>query len=300
MSIMIKILLIGCLSILCVCCILNIMGNPCIRDNFEKSDLILDAHEDDRANKQLIPKHIMMTTHDKSLVPEQVYTPLKRYAIANAKSIPYTIWDDTECIAFLKKYYKPIVLAKFHELTGAHKADLFRYCYLYIKGGIYMDIKTKLTKPLDEMVDFNARGLMYTVLMPTVEQVGVELAFRINSHNVPNYTLFKRGIYQGIIISSPGNYIFLKLIGMCLKTPLSALKINYLLFVQQAYQILKKNSKTNSLAPGLKKLQGIDCYLFQEVLLGKCKNPDRYGFCSCIYDQKEKVCDTRYSDYPWK
>jgi len=275
------------------------MGNPCIRDDFSKSDLI-QLNTDARPNNRTIPKHIMMTTYDKSIVPEKVYKTLERYATVESKPIPYTIWDDTECIAFLKKYYKPIVLAKFHELTGAHKADLFRYCYLYIKGGIYMDIKTKLTKPLDEMVDFNARGLMYTVLMPTVEQVGVELAFRINSHNVPNYTLFKRGIYQGIIISSPGNYIFLKLIGMCLKTPLSALKINYLLFVQQAYQILKKNSKTNSLAPGLNKLHGIDCYLFQEVLLGKCNKRDRYGHCSRIYDQDTKICDTRYTDYPWK
>ena len=241
-----------------------------------------------------------MTTPDKSIIPEKVYTTLKRYAIADSKPIPYTIWDDTQCIAFLKKYYNPIVLAKFHELTGAHKADLFRYCYLYIKGGIYMDIKTKLTKPLDEVIDFDAAGLMYTVLMPTMEMLMLGgRFFRLDCQNVPNYTLFKRGIYQGIIISSPGNYIFLKLIGMCLKTPLSALKIKYLLFVQQAYQILKKNSKTNSLAPGLNKLDGIDCYLFQEVLR-KCDKRDRYGVCSRIYDQKEKVADTRYTDYPWK
>jgi len=163
-----------------------------------------------------------------------------------------------------------------------------------------MDIKTKLTKPLDEVIDFKAAGLMYTVLMPTKEMEFGAKVLHLDSTNIPNYTLGKRGIYQGILVTPPGNYIFLKLIGMCLKTPLRALKINYHLFVQQAYQILKKYSKTNSLATGLNKLHGIDCYLFQEVLLGKYKNPDRYGFCSCIYDQKEKVCDTRYTDYPWK
>ena len=39
-----------------------------------------------------------------------------------------------------KKYLISSVKETFRKLKGAHKADLFRYCYLYKFGGIYLDI----------------------------------------------------------------------------------------------------------------------------------------------------------------
>ena len=62
---------------------------------------------------------------------------------------------------FLKKYFNKKVLDKFNNLTGAHKADLWRYCILFLNGGIYLDIKTVLRKPLSEI--FTREDTWYTV-----------------------------------------------------------------------------------------------------------------------------------------
>ena len=47
----------------------------------------------------------------------------------------------------------------FKQLNGPHKADLFRYCYLYINGGLYLDIKIELIKPLSEI--FKNPNILY-------------------------------------------------------------------------------------------------------------------------------------------
>ena len=52
------------------------------------------------------------------------------------------LYDDNDCREFIKNHFKPDVLHAFDNLIpGAYKADLWRLCILFIKGGIYMDIK---------------------------------------------------------------------------------------------------------------------------------------------------------------
>ena len=54
----------------------------------------------------------------------------------------FFLFDDNMCEYFLKQHFSPIVLESYQKLIpGAYKADLWRYCILYIHGGIYMDIK---------------------------------------------------------------------------------------------------------------------------------------------------------------
>jgi len=43
---------------------------------------------------------------------------------------------------------------------GPMKADIFRYCILYEKGGYYFDIKSYITKPISEICPTNCRGLI--------------------------------------------------------------------------------------------------------------------------------------------
>lgn len=52
---------------------------------------------------------------------------------------------------FLSLYFPPIVLEAYRLLNphyGACLGDFFRYCVLYIFGGMYMDLKSCLTRPL--------------------------------------------------------------------------------------------------------------------------------------------------------
>ena len=54
----------------------------------------------------------------------------------------YYLYDDDMCRDFIKNNFDNEVLYTFDKLKpGAYKSDLWRYCILYIKGGIYLDIK---------------------------------------------------------------------------------------------------------------------------------------------------------------
>jgi inositol phosphorylceramide mannosyltransferase catalytic subunit len=63
------------------------------------------------------------------------------------KNIRFLFYDDRKCDGIIAKYFGPRVLAAYRKINphlGAMKSDFFRYCVLFLYGGIYMDIKTKL------------------------------------------------------------------------------------------------------------------------------------------------------------
>jgi mannosyltransferase OCH1-like enzyme len=87
-----------------------------------------------------------------------------KYVSYNIKSIIYNninvnpdynyyLYDDYDCRNFIYNNFDFDVLYAFDKLIpGAYKSDLWRYCVLYINGGIYMDIKFKIIKPLHTYV----------------------------------------------------------------------------------------------------------------------------------------------------
>jgi hypothetical protein len=47
----------------------------------------------------------------------------------------------------------PNVIAKFYTFNyGEHRADLFRYYYLYVKGGVYIDMDAMLEENIDKII----------------------------------------------------------------------------------------------------------------------------------------------------
>lgn len=90
-------------------------------------------------SKQLIPK-VIMQTYKTSDVRNEIYNSTISWLICNPE-YKYDFYDDERCILFIQKYFPKEVLDAFNNLIpGAYKADLFRYCYLYICGGVYTDI----------------------------------------------------------------------------------------------------------------------------------------------------------------
>ena len=227
----------------------------------------------------IIPKVIIQTYYDKSKIPIKIFNNIKKYA----PEYKHIIFDDAECIDFLKKNYKDKVLQRFISLKrGAHKADLFRYCYLYINGGVYLDIKTELIKPLSNIFNEN---YLYTV---------------IANNN--------KSIYQGIIATHPGNIIFLKLIKYILETTNEQCKKKYLIFVFDFYNKLEEylgskphrglnTSKINNNKVMLLKEK---CTNKHDILSKDCNKLDRYNLCCFIFDENDnKIIKVRYPDYPF-
>lgn len=97
-----------------------------------------------------IPKVLFQTSKEE--IPDYVKNK-------NKKHIPkwkYLFFTDKDIIEFfnsnpIKKF--PNIIDKFNSLTnGAHKADLFRYYYLYIKGGVFIDSDAILEENIETII----------------------------------------------------------------------------------------------------------------------------------------------------
>jgi mannosyltransferase OCH1-like enzyme len=142
---------------------------------------------------------------------KQNIIPLKLFQTWNTRKLPnkmnenvmnlqkqnpefeYYLYDDNDCKEFIKSNFPSDVLNAFEALIpGAYKADLWRYCILYINGGIYLDIKYKC------MNNFKLIDLTYK------EHFVLE---RPSFWDNGSY-----GIYNALICSKPKNTILLECI----------------------------------------------------------------------------------------
>lgn len=189
------------------------------------------------------------------------------------------LMNDSECLQFLQLHFSPSVSQAFSSLKhGAHKADLVRYAFLYVWGGVYIDVKTELIKPLADI--FN-QSHIYTVLS-TVENT----------------------IYQGIIAARPRQSIFLTLILHILETHRQA-EHDYHVFTKQFYKQICEDVQCSTLIPGLQAGKRRSYFLFSETCSKESTDCwdglDRYGSCCFVVTPSgEKVIKTRYASFPWK
>lgn len=88
----------------------------------------------------IIPLKIYQTWHTKEL-PERMKQSVEHLKKCHPR-FEHFLFDDNDCRMFIAKNFDNNVLNAFDSLIpGAYKADLWRYCVLYINGGIYLDIK---------------------------------------------------------------------------------------------------------------------------------------------------------------
>lgn len=100
-----------------------------------------------------IPKLIHQTWFE-PVTPDK-YPNMSRLVASWQKSgWGYTFYDDDTAAEFLSEHFPPQVRQAYDAiLPGAFKADLFRYCVLLIKGGIYADMDVLLESNLDVAID---------------------------------------------------------------------------------------------------------------------------------------------------
>lgn len=243
-----------------------------LREAFWKPDYIeknkqkyIKKEENELTNN----KKLFQTFYDKTKIPNDVYENIKKYA----PEYEHIILDDEDLKTFFKTYFTDIVLDTFNRLKGAHKADLSRYCLLYIYGGLYMDIKTELIKPLSDI--FKNDDTFYTVIAdsPII-------------------------IYQGIIKSPPKNPLFLSLIDFIITQKIET-------YHDLCRDMLIQIQRDTGIKCGKRKgKSGIKYYLYKERCSSTDKSLcydgfDRYGFCCFIWDGDESIIKTRRSSYPW-
>jgi mannosyltransferase OCH1-like enzyme len=140
--------------------------------------------------------NIFTTWHTKDLPPEMAK------AVNLMKSLnpefKYNIYDENDCIEFIKENFDSDVLYSYNNLIPlSYKSDLWRYCVLYIYGGIYIDIKFI---PVD--------GFKLITLTGS-ELYGLDMKISWDLYNV--------GIYTGLIACKPGDKILLNCIKMIVR-----------------------------------------------------------------------------------
>ena len=133
----------------------------------------------------------------------------RQLLIKRTPNFTHYLYDDSDCRAFLAKYFKPLVLKAYDKLIpGAFKADLWRYCIMYIYGGIYMDIK------LNFDADFDPDTLLSSEHYP----LDIPLCAPQGSLDKPygkHCSLRVRGIYQGLLVCQKGSPIMREVIARC-------------------------------------------------------------------------------------
>jgi mannosyltransferase OCH1-like enzyme len=84
----------------------------------------------------------------------------------------YRFYDDDDVAAFIKGNYPAWVWGYFERIDpryGAARADFFRYLLMYKVGGLYLDIKSTVTRPLDEGIKPDDRFILSQWYLPSGE-----------------------------------------------------------------------------------------------------------------------------------
>tara|TARA_Y100000996_G_C22462611_1_gene618697 strand:+ start:267 stop:1085 length:819 start_codon:yes stop_codon:yes gene_type:complete len=257
-----------------VCIILCLLKRYCFTQN--KTKQTFDTEIDKNINVIAIPKDIILTIRDKSKIPSYIYEQYNQYA----KSYNLKIFDDNDCIEFLQREYGNDYVNKFNNIKlGAHKADFFRYAYLYKYGGIYLDVKTLLLKNIDEI--FEQKNEIFYMI-----------------YTFTDYPNNRPMIYNGIIATYPKNPYIQKLLEQAYqRTDLS----NYHSNLIDATTILKNDLIDENIHMGINKLKNnYDVRIFKEDIRprNECTRLDRWGFCTFVKNEKdEKIFRVRDPNY---
>lgn len=145
------------------------------------------------------PKKVYQTYHSKELPVElrAAHNKLKKMN----PDWEFILFDDDDIEHYIAENF-PLLLKFYKSIRfeyGAARADFFRYLLMYKEGGVYLDIKSTFTKPINELLS-NKSGI---ILSHWDNEVRGEKHFRLGVH--PELSN-KRGEYiQCVIITPPGH-----------------------------------------------------------------------------------------------
>ena len=93
-----------------------------------------------KTRRTVIPLHIYQVWHDKDM-PSSVKESVDMLKKQNPE-FEHHLYDEAMCRTYLKNNFPKRVVQAFDKVVPyALKADIWRYCILYKKGGVYLDSK---------------------------------------------------------------------------------------------------------------------------------------------------------------
>lgn len=121
------------------------------------SYLPLRKREDSSSKRfEYIPKKIFQTW-EVNQVSSDMYDAVDTWVSKNP-TWEYYFFDVNDRRNFIEHNFSNDILNAYDAiLPGAYKADLWRYCVLYIHGGVYADIKIILCNELDKLLDVDTQ-----------------------------------------------------------------------------------------------------------------------------------------------
>ena len=116
------------------------------------------------ADLGVIPRVVIQTSKDP--IPEKVIMKLK----AQLDGWEYLYFSDEDILTFFQENQSdqyPDIIDKFNSFTtGPHKADLFRYYYIYMHGGLFIDSDLMLYDPLQDIAADNSFISVWAIKPP--------------------------------------------------------------------------------------------------------------------------------------
>jgi hypothetical protein len=146
-----------------------------------------------------IPRIIHQTFYERTLAPE-LQANVDRLRALNP-GWEYRFYDDADIADFIRQNYPPLIWAYYQRIDpryGAARADLFRYLLLYKVGGVYLDIKSTATRPLDAVLRPDDRFILSKWHLPNGEYEHKGLVYDLRDIEGGEYQ-------QWHIISAPGH-----------------------------------------------------------------------------------------------
>jgi len=151
--------------------------------NFKKNNYVFNLKDN---YDSIIPLKIYQTWFTKSL-PRYMRLNIEKLKQINPE-FEHFLFDDNDCREFIKNNFEKNVLETFDKLKpGAYKADLWRYCVLYINGGVYLDIK------------FNCVNGFKLIALTEKERFPTDVVLT-EYPSSPN-----KAVYNGFMMALPGN-----------------------------------------------------------------------------------------------
>ena len=170
-------------------------------------NIIKTVNISNESNKTKIPK-IIHQSFESRVLPECLASAAHTWINLNP-DYEYRYYDNGDRRKLIKDYFDDNVVKAYDLLIpGAYRCDLFRFCTIYVYGGIYADVKMGEIFPIKDIIDHNVDYLLvndtndYTIYNaffgarakdPIIYKIIITIVKRILNREYGSHNLYPTG-----------------------------------------------------------------------------------------------------------